>query len=270
MNKISQAPAIVTLTTDFGLQDSYVGIMKGVILSKAPGTQLIDICHAIPPHNIQFGASIIARAYKYFPDHSYHLVVVDPGVGSSRPLLALEANEHIFVAPDNGLLSSLLTRKMFQRAHRIENRDLFLRDRSNTFHGRDIMAPVIGHLAHGLNISEVGSQVILEDCIRLSSPQIRTNGKTLVGEIFYIDIFGNMQTTIDASAISNVANPQDLQFQVADIEIKGLSASYNEKKPGEFLTIIDSNNQLEIAVNCGNAAQLSGGRIGQKVTITLP
>ena len=146
---VSRVPPIVTLTTDFGLADHYVGTMKGVILSRCPGAQLVDISHEIPPFSIFSAAYTIDQAALYFPPGTVHLIVVDPGVGTPRRALCAEALGHLFVAPDNGVLSLVAARDANLRARELTNRELWLRTPSATFHGRDIFAPAAAALASG-------------------------------------------------------------------------------------------------------------------------
>src|ERR1041385_1127942 len=152
---------IITLTTDFGLEDPFVGIMKGVILGIAPGTDLVDITHEIRSYNILQAAFLIDNAYRYFPAGTLHVIVVDPGVGSARRPIAAASGEHMFVAPDNGVLSCILNHSATPRSsvYSIQNRNLFLNSVSQTFHGRDIFAPVAAHLARGTTIETVGPRI---------------------------------------------------------------------------------------------------------------
>lgn len=267
MTPLPTLPPIITLTTDFGLVDEYVGVMKGVILSHAPTAQLVDISHTIPPQDILQGSRVIARAYPFFPRKSFHLIVVDPGVGSQRQLLALQSDDHTFVAPDNGLLSPLLTKAKFSMAYRIENLDILNGPISNTFHGRDIMAPVIAQLAMGLEISKLGRQVCLEDCVHVHQPMVQVTNGRIEGEVIAIDSFGNIQTSIHRNNLNNFSDLKNIEVTMDTLSIRGLNRSYGEKKTGEFLVLIDSSNHLEIAVNGGNAALSSQCFIGQRIII---
>src|SRR5438105_1663399 len=185
-------PNIITLTTDFGLGDPFVGIMKGVILSIAPDVQLVDVTHDIRSFDILEAAFIIDSTYRYFPDGTVHVIVVDPGVGSARRPIAAASKGHTFVAPDNGVLSFVLrtdSMALTPSAFWIKNQSLFLNVVSQTFHGRDIFAPVAAHLACGASIESVGPRIV--DFIKKSFPKPRPQGDKLVGTVLRIDKFGN-------------------------------------------------------------------------------
>ena len=195
---------IITLTTDFGLRDPFVGIMKGVILSIAPEAQLVDIAHDIPSHDILEAAFIIDSAFRYFPPKTIHLVVVDPGVGGSRRPIAASTGDQYFVAPDNGVLSFILNTGPLTPipTYHITNASLFHQPVSKTFHGRDIFAPVAGHLARGAPIDSVGPRIV--DFVRKSSPRPRRNGaRALIATVLRIDRFGNIITNLQRGDLTD-------------------------------------------------------------------
>ncbi|MCD6224235.1 MAG: SAM-dependent chlorinase/fluorinase, partial [Deltaproteobacteria bacterium] len=190
--------SIITLLTDFGVEDEYVGIMKGVILSINPSSTIVDITHQIAPQDIIAAAYRIKFSYKYFPEKTVHLVIVDPGVGSGRPLLAAKIQGHFFLAPDNGILTPLLDDGDIDTLVFVENSEYFLDSVSQTFHGRDIFAPVAAHISKGIDIMELGKLADIKSLARLSveKPFIADNGE-LSGIIVSIDRFGNLITNID-------------------------------------------------------------------------
>jgi hypothetical protein len=177
MRKAESRP-IITLTTDFGLHDDYVGTVKGVILCTCRDAVIIDLTHDIAPQNIAAAAMSIGASFRFFPKGTLHMVVVDPGVGSDRRILAVRSAGHLFVAPDNGVLTLVLTEDAFQEAFQVTNRDLFATTISSSFHGRDIMAPVAAELACGMDISLVGPRLSRQQCCRISLPAATVTGKT--------------------------------------------------------------------------------------------
>ena len=181
---------LITLTTDFGLQDPFVGQMKGAILRRNLQAKIVDLTHAIEPHNIMAGAVTIRSSYHSFPKGTVHVVVVDPGVGSQRKIIAMMADDHIFIAPDNGALTFLMRDRKVQAVHRIENSSLFPNEISATFHGRDIMAPVAAALADGMLLKEVGPEIELSECVQLDIPTTQFDENGITGRVIYIDRFG--------------------------------------------------------------------------------
>jgi S-adenosylmethionine hydrolase len=264
---------IITLTTDFGLHDEYVGAMKGVILSHAPSVRIVDLTHSIGSQALPEAAYCIEAAYAYFPKGTVHVVVVDPGVGSSRKILALCADGHLFIAPDNGVLS-LLFDHGFEAAYEITNRELFRQPVSATFHGRDIMAPVAAHLAQGFSPEAVGPAIIPSDLTRLPLPAATVDHarETTTGQVISIDKFGNLITNIhsDNELLRTAAGQYgQLTVSVCGLVIIGIQASYASVAPKSPLAVIGSRNSLEIAVNMGSAAEMLGAAPGDAVTVSL-
>jgi len=258
---------IITLTTDFGLEDEYVGALKGVILSLLPDAQIIDITHAIAPQDIQGASLILARCCTFFPDSTVHLAVVDPGVGSTRPLLVLKTLHHYFVGPDNGIFSAFLRSGPVQ-LHRIVNESLFLSPLSHTFQGRDIMAPVAARLAGGMDIGNVGPVVSLETCSLLTCSRPEVVGHQLLGEIVSRDHFGNLRTNISEEAIRRFAGTGGIILEIGTRRIEGLRSTYAETGQGELIALLDSYGFVEIAVACGNAGQEINVQLGERVIIS--
>jgi S-adenosyl-L-methionine hydrolase (adenosine-forming) len=234
---------IITLTTDFGLSDPFVGIMKGVILAISPNAQLVDISHDISSYNIAEAIFVVESMYRYFPRGTVHIVVIDPGVGSSRRPLAAAARGHLFVAPDNGVLSTVLETE----AYHIKNDRLFLNSVSQTFHGRDIFAPVAAHLAGGTPIDLVGPRI--RDFVRKPFPTPRHIGGKIIGSVLWIDKFGNVITNVRRSDLST-----NFTIRVGGLPIERLCANFSEGEPGEFVAIEGSTGYIEIALNRGSAA----------------
>jgi len=265
---------IVTLTTDFGLADEYVGVMKGVILARAPEATIIDLSHGIERQNIRQASLLIRSAYRFFPAKTIHLVVVDPGVGSNRKLILLLADGHLFMAPDNGVLGPLLEPEHFQAAYEVQCEQYYLAPVSSTFHGRDILAPVAAHLAAGLDPAAVGPAVSRQALTKPARPAVKINllQFTIRGEITGKDHFGNLQTNIDAGSLNVLYGKaiSSLRVIVKGETIIGIQGAYTHKAPGEVLAIVGSRGVLEIAVNQGNAAMFLDAGTGDEVTVKMP
>jgi S-adenosyl-L-methionine hydrolase (adenosine-forming) len=262
---------LITLTTDFGLTDSYVAQMKGVILGIAPDATLVDITHQVPPQDIVAGSVILADAVGAFPPDTIHLVVVDPGVGSERRAVAVETKSRgerpgpRFVAPDNGVLTGALQQFPLRRAVRLAERRFWRTDVSHTFHGRDVFAPVAAHLARGIELTEFGPPLDW-DLILLPSVLPVVGADEIRGHIVRTDSFGNLITNIDASLI-----PEEVRSRVA-IEIgmqriDGISRFYGEKQAGELLALFGSSGRLEIAIRDGHAGQVLAAWSGEEVVV---
>ncbi len=266
---ISNNPSIVTLITDFGLQDEYVGVLKGVILGHAPEARIVDISHLIPSQSISTASHLLARSYRYFPAHTVHLVVVDPGVGSNRSILAIAADSQYFVGPDNGVFSPIIASASSLTIHQVDISCLLRKDVSSTFHGRDIMAPVAGQLSCGLDISKVGPQIYEEQCLRLGRIACTRLGKTLQGQVIHADVFGNLCTNIRKKDIEDFAADHEITIQITKSLMVTLDKSYNSQGIGMVLALYDSHDYLEIAVNRGNAAQQLKLAAGAKIIVSF-
>lgn len=254
---------IITLTTDFGLVDPFVAIMKGVILGIAPNARLVDVTHEIGSYDIVEAALLLDSSYRYFPEGTIHVVVVDPGVGSERRPMAAAANGHIFVAPDNGVLTLVLqgdATAPSPSAYRITNESLFRNPVSNTFHGRDIFASVAAHLARGIPIESVGPRIV--DFVKKPPPNPRPQGGRLIGAVLRIDRFGNIITNLRRENL-----PSDFSIKIADLSITRLCSSFSEAESGEFFAIEGSTGFIELALNQGSAAEkLNVGR-GEEIEL---
>lgn len=261
---------IITLLTDFGTEDPYAAIMKGVILRIHPEARIVDIGHAIAAQDVLQAALTLEFAWPYFPEGTVHTVVVDPGVGSRRAIVALQAGGSKFLAPDNGVLTPVLETGA-ESAHRVENRDLFLQPVSRTFHGRDIFAPVAARLAAGLSFDELGPSIPPATLQRLSIPKMTFDAEgNPIGQIISIDHFGNLVTNLRWSRIRNQIpdiSEKTLKFQVGSHKIDNLASTYADVEPGELLILVGSRGYLEISVCRGSARRTLQADIGTPVRV---
>ncbi len=257
--------AVITLCTDFGTRDGYVAAMKGVILSLAPGAQLVDITHEVPPQAVREAAFVLASAYGYFPPGTVHLVVVDPGVGSDRRLLAVRAGYYYFVAPDNGVLSLVLRAQATFEAVALTRRAYWREEVSHTFHGRDILAPVAAHLANGVPLSALGEP--LREPVQLAWPAPERRGQTIIGHVLHIDRFGNLVTDIPAAMLFART---DWRVVVGRVRAAGIRPTYASVGRGEPLALIGSHGYLEVAVREGSAEKMAGAKVGDVVHVEGP
>ncbi len=258
--------SIITLTTDFGLQDHYVGVMKGVILGIVPDARLVDISHQIPPQDIMAGAWVVRNASMRFPPGTVHLVVVDPGVGTTRDPVAIEINDQIFVGPDNGIFS-LIADEFDYRAWKLTNRKYWAKNPSNTFHGRDIFSPVAAHLANGISLTEVGEPVDELVTYRWAVPITDSDG--IQGWVIHIDRFGNLISNIPEEVIRVSVGDSRFRIYVGNTILHTLVDPFASVPDGEAAAYIGSSGTLEIAINKGNAREMLGVRKGAQVSIFL-
>ena len=264
---------IITLLTDFGLNDEYVGTMKGVILSINPSTTLIDITHNIDPQDIIQAAFTIKSYYNFFPKGTVHVVVVDPGVGGSRAIIAIKMAGHTFLAPDNGILTLLIKEGNIDEIIRVDNKKFFLKSISQTFHGRDIFAPVSAHISSGVEINQIGTPINKNDLAKLSIPEPKISDKgELIGSIVSIDRFGNLITNIDSNCLKNFCGLEaggKPEIRIGNSKITDLAKSYENSEFNSPLIIIGSRGYLEIAVNCDSAKKYLKAEKGDTITINL-
>ena len=261
---------IVTLITDFGEADHFVGAMKGVILGINPDVTLVDISHAISSHDIFDAAYTLAQSYRFFPPDTIHMIVVDPGVGSTRRAIVARAAGQKFVAPDNGVLSLVYDREEDPLVYQITAEHYFLNPVSNTFHGRDIFAPVTGWLSKGIELDKLGGPIT--DYVKFVAPRIRTaGGGLLVGVALKIDNFGNIITNLTSADIPQLFtdNAPPFKIMINQREISRLDSSYSAGKPGELLAVVGSSGYVEICTNRGSAAKLLNANRGTEVAIKL-
>ncbi len=257
---------ILTLTTDFGLSDHYVGVMKGVILGICPQAQIVDISHEVTPFEITEGAYMIAQSYRHFPKKTVHVVVVDPGVGTSRRPILMEAAGQYFIAPDNGVLSMIYSREK-HKIRLIANDRFYRKPVSRTFHGRDIFAPVAAHVCAGVLPAKVGKPI--EDYLRPAFEKPQRSGKrTWNGRILKIDRFGNIITNFHADEFPNLEQ-RNFVMTIGPREISVITHNYAEAGPGELFVIVGSSGYLEVSVGQGSAAKVIGCETGAAAELTL-
>jgi len=262
---------IITLTTDFGLNDHFVGTMKGVILAIVPNAQIVDICHSVQPFDILDGALTIAQAYPYYPAHTVHLVVVDPGVGSARRPILASSEEHNFIAPDNGVLSLMYAREKRMSVRHITSDHYFLPEPSNTFHARDVFSPVAAHLSKGVAADRFGEEIT--DYVRFGAPRPKSvDERTLRGVVLKVDRFGNLITNITPQDVPKLFDADPPAFKIAigsKAPATRICANYAEGSPGEVFGILGSMGFLEVATNRGSAFQLLGAGKGSPVNVVM-
>jgi hypothetical protein len=244
---------VVALLSDFGTRDHYAGTMKAVVLSVCPDATLIDIGHDLAPHDVLGGALELAACYRYFPKGTVFLVVVDPGVGSSRRGLAADAGDYRFVAPDNGVLTCVFQETTPRKVVELTERKFARPTVSRTFEGRDRFAPAAGWLARGTGLSSFGRAI--SDYHVLSVPQPAVSGRELVGEVLRIDRFGNLITNIDRRIFERFATDGTIVMTVGGHDVARVVATYAEAPDNALCALFGSTDHLEIAVNGGDAAK---------------
>ncbi len=259
---------IITLTTDYGTRDHLVGTLKGVILKINPDAKIVDINHNVVPYDVLDGALSIGVAYRYFPPRTIHLVVVDPGVGTQRRPLLVSGEQHYFIAPDNGVLSMVYEKEPTISVRHITADHYFLNPISNTFHGRDIFAPVAAWLSKTGQTASFGDEV--SDYVRFSLPKPKASENTVKGVVLRVDNFGNLVTNLTPESVPQLmVAGRKLRVLVAGKEIHQLAQTYAQGTPGEPFAILGSSGFLEISVNRGNAARLLEVQRGAEVTVEL-
>lgn len=255
----------LSLITDFGLRDNFVGVMKAVISKINPLATIIDVCHEVPSQDILEAAFLLKSSFKYSPYGTVHLVVVDPGVGSKRKIIAVRTKNYSFVAPDNGVLALALKDEPPIEIIQVTKEKYFLKPISDTFHGRDIFAPVAAYLSRGEPIKNFGGKI--KSFKELELPVVKKDAQSLTGEVIYIDRFGNLISNIDRDLLHNFIKKEDFAIHIAEKAINKISHAYSEVGNQEPLALVGSFNYLEIAVNCGSAQDHFGVGIGEKITI---
>ena len=257
---------VITLTTDFGLSDHFVGTMKGVILGICPEAQIVDISHEIGAYAITEGAFLLAQAYRYFPRGTVHVVVVDPGVGTARRPILAEAAGQYFVAPDNGVLSMIYLREK-HKVRWLRSEKYFLKPVSRTFHGRDIFAPVGAHLARGLAPAKFGK--LITDYMRLNFEKpVRTARRGWTGTILKIDRFGNLITNFPAADFPDLET-RPFELSVGLQTVTRFARNYAECRPGELFLIVGSSGYLEVSASQASAAKMLGCGVGAPVELRI-
>ncbi len=258
---------MILLLTDFGLTDSYVAQMKGVIHEINPKAKVVDITHDIIPQNIRQAAFVLHTCYEYFPAGSIFVLVVDPGVGSKRKPVIVKAHGKYFITPDNGLLSFILDKEDSYAAVIIENDQFMTKKISHTFHGRDVFAPAAAHLATGANINDFGVAIDNKDLKRIPGMQFeKLSGQRYCAEIMHIDHYGNAITSIHKD---NYSGRKKISIQIKNLRIENISNTFSDKRPKEILAYTGSSNYLEIAVREANFAEMYNISPGEKIIINF-
>ncbi|TNF52337.1 hypothetical protein EP227_07555 [bacterium] len=261
---------VITLTTDFGLKDPFVGVMKGIILGINPEAEIVDITHSITPQNILEASQVLSMSYSYFPPSAIHVAVVDPGVGGLRKPLLVITDQYFFIGPDNGIFTPVFEQKQAGHVHviHLSSTNYFLPVKGPTFHGRDIFAPVAAWLSKGVNSEKFGKET--KDYIRLSLPKATFDGTTLSGEVVYIDCFGNAITNINKALLESLS--PDISQEELKIAYKGeqmtLATHYEEKERNGLSALLNSFDCLELFLYKNNATEQFDINVGDKVKVT--
>lgn len=260
------AHSVIALLSDFGTREHYAGTMKAVVLGLCSDVTLVDITHEIPPHDVLSAALELEASYRYFPSGTIFLVVVDPGVGSSRRGLAVDCGEFRFVAPDNGVLTAVLRESPPRRIVELTERRYARPTVSRTFEGRDRFAPAAAWLARGIELTALGRPAA--DYIQLDIPVPSVSDKSVAGQVLRVDRFGNLVTNIDRTTFEKVAQAGSIQIVVGATEVGRFVSTYADAGTEEVCALLGSTDHVEIALNAGSAAERLGLGRGVPVTIT--
>jgi S-adenosylmethionine hydrolase len=256
------------LTTDYGASDHFTAVMKGVILSINPEVNIVDITHSVLAHDILDGAMAIGQAFRYFPPKTVHVVVVDPGVGTERRPLLVAGDQHYFVGPDNGVLSSIYEQSESLHVWNVISEHYFRQPVSKTFHGRDIFAPVAAWLTKSWQTSSFGEPIT--DFVRFAIPKAKVNGNQVQGAVLRVDHFGNLITNVTVEDVPDlVAAGGNVKINVGNGQVSKVVRTFAEGAAGEVVGLIGSSGYLEISVNKGNASRTLGVGRGAEVTVEL-
>jgi S-adenosylmethionine hydrolase len=262
----SRSPAIITLTTDFGVGSRYVAAMKGVILSINPHAQIIDVSHAVPPRDIRSGAIVLAETAPWYPAGTIHVAVVDPGVGSKRRVVYAEIGKQRFVAPDNGLLSRVAAHDRPARIFSVSEPQYWMPDVSRTFHGRDIMSPVAARLSLGLAPEKLGPS--LTQLVELPWAEVQQVPNRIEGEVIEVDSFGNLITNITRAMLDGVPGGDSVIITCEDHETQGIFATFSDQPPMTLMAHVGSTGRLELAIVDENASAMLGVKVGAPVCVS--
>jgi S-adenosylmethionine hydrolase len=258
---------LITLTTDFGADSPYAAAMKGVILDRNPRARVIDLGHQIPPQSVTLAAFFLRATIPYFPAETIHIVVIDPGVGTKRALLYIEVEGHRFLAPDNGCWTGLIRLKSrLPTVLRLTESRFWRNPVSPTFHGRDILAPVAAHLSLGEDPRNLGP--VTQEWVRLETKEPTFKGDKLIGEVIFIDGFGNLLTNIPGTEFAHHGD-HPFQLMIGDQVVTRRVRAYGEAEAGTAVALISSMDLLEVAVTYGNAAQNLGAQLGTSVALQI-
>ncbi|MEM2987664.1 MAG: SAM-dependent chlorinase/fluorinase [Candidatus Bathyarchaeia archaeon] len=257
---------LITLTTDFGLTDSYVAEIKAVILGINPFVEIVDISHQVEKFNIRMGAYVLACAAPYFPKGTIHVAVIDPGVGTKRKPILIETEKDFFIGPDNGVLALAADKQVIKHVYEITNPKYMLHRVSTTFHGRDIFASAAAYLSKRISPSEFGPEI--HQIVKPKFAKIIRKDSMLIGEIIYVNGFGNIVTNITAKELELFGIKESLNIKIGETALMlKLCKAYAEVKAKKPLAIIGSHDFLEISVNRGSASEMFGVKPGEKVIL---
>ena len=262
--------AVVALLTDFGTKDIYVGVMKGVIWGICPDAKIADLTHEISPQDVAEGALALWGAFRFFPKGTVFCAVVDPGVGTDRRAIAIQTQEHFFVGPDNGLLWWAVSESKIVKCVELRNSTYFLPAVSQTFHGRDIFAPVSAHIAKGVPLEEFGPRLEPDELVKLPTLRAEIDRGAIRAQVIHIDRFGNAITNLrreDFVKWLSELGQKTWTATIRGVHFNAISASYAEAPIGKPLLLFNSYGLLEIAVNRGSAAEQIGVRKGDVLEI---
>jgi S-adenosylmethionine hydrolase len=256
---------IITLLTDFGTKDHYVGIMKGVMLRINKSVRFIDISHAIPSQDVRSAAYILGASYRYFPPGTIHCAVVDPGVGSRRYGLVVKTNHYLFVGPDNGIFTMVYDLEEGVEIYRITASVDTVPSTSSTFHGRDIFAPIAAQLSQGVPCSELGE--LISEAVRINTLKPDLKGSILEGTIVYIDRFGNLITNVTRTDFNQFAGQEGFEIVADDVILNAVSRTYSDAPSGTIIALFGSTDHLELSMVMGNVARMLHFRVGDKISV---
>lgn len=262
----SRSPAIITLTTDFGVGSRYVAAMKGVILSINPHAQIVDISHSVPPRDIRAGAIVLAETVPWFPPGTIHVAVVDPGVGSKRRIIYAEIGKQRFVGPDNGLFSRLALVDRPTKIVGVSEPQYWLPEISRTFHGRDIMSPIAARLSLGLAPDKLGTA--LTQLVELPWAEVQQVPNRIEGEVIEVDSFGNLITNITRAMLDGVPDGDSVIITCDEHETQGIFATFSDQPPMTFMAHVGSTGRLELAIVDENASAMLGVKVGAPVCVS--
>ncbi|MGH7856183.1 MAG: SAM hydrolase/SAM-dependent halogenase family protein [Candidatus Binatia bacterium] len=258
-------PPTITLLTDFGGRDGFVGIVKGVLLRNCPEARLVDLSHDIAPQDVVGGALVLVSAVRHFPRHTVHLAVIDPGVGGPRRPIVVETPDFVLVGPDNGLLSLAAAGAPQWTFYHLDRREYFLEHPSNTFHARDVFAPVAARIAAGVEPARLGTRV---DAIEeLSLPAPRRVDRAIEGQVIYVDRFGNLVTNLQLEDLAAFRG-EEVSVSIRGVQIAGISTHYSAVREGRPVVVWNSWGRLEVAICNGSAARHLRARAGDRIEVT--
>jgi len=258
--------ALVTLTTDFGTTDPFVGIMKGVLATRAPGVRVIDVTHGIPPQDVRAGALVLRQSAPWFPAGTIHVAVVDPGVGGERRPICVATTRACYVGPDNGVLSLAAATQGISGVFELTDPQFQLSPRSDTFHGRDVFAPVAAALATGTAPEQLGPPV--KDMTALAFPEARRMDGVVRGEVVYVDHFGNLVTNVSRKDLDGFSGAT-LSVTIRATHVRGVATSYSSAQPGQMVAVVNSWEFLEVAVRDGSARERLRAGVGEPVIVRV-